>query len=84
MPELKSWLQSSQDPESVSNTVKGAILSVSAIIIFLAAQFLNLQLTANDILSLGTQLGALAGSLWFFYGLLMKGVVRVGSVRKVQ
>lgn len=81
MPILKNWLASSADPTQVSNTVRGFVLSASAVIIFVAAQFFHIQLSANDIISLGTELGALAGAVWFFYGLLMKGVIKVGSVR---
>lgn len=81
MPILKSWLQSSADPTTVSNTVRGAILSISAIIIFVAAQLFHVQLSANDVLSLATEVGTLAGVMWFFYGLLMKGVIYAGTVR---
>lgn len=76
-----SWLQSSQDPTQVSNTVRGAVLSASAVIIFVATQFFHIQLSANDVISLATECGGLAGALWFFYGLLMKGVVKMGSIR---
>lgn len=80
-PILSSWLQSSQDPTQVSNAVRGAVLSASAVIIFVAAQFFHVQLSANDVISLATEAGALAGAIWFFYGLLMKGVVKVGSTK---
>ncbi len=79
MPLLKSWLQSSQDPTQVSNTVRGAILSASAIIIFAVGQFFHVQLSANDVISLATECGALAGAIWFFYGLGMKAVMKAGS-----
>ena len=79
MPQISSWLQSSADPTQVSNTVRGVVHAASGIIMFLGAQFFHVQLTANDVLSLATEVGTLAGVLWFFYGLLMKGVMRVGS-----
>ena len=81
MPILQKWLQSSQDPTQVSNTVRGAILSVSALIIFFAAQLFHIQLSANDIITLATEIGTLAGAIWFFYGLLMKGTIAMGSVK---
>lgn len=79
-PILKSWLQSSADPQTVSNTVRGAILGVSALIILVAAQLFHITLSANDVISLATEIGALAGSVWFLYGLLFKGVVKMGTV----
>lgn len=81
---LKGWLQSSADPTTVSNTVRGAVLAASGVIIFAATQFLHITLSANDVVSLATELGTLAGTLWFFYGLLMKGVVKMGSVKQPQ
>lgn len=82
MPELKTWLQSSQDPSQVSNTVKGVILSLSSIIVFVAAQVFHITLTADNILALATEVGSLAGILWMLYGLIMKVTVKVGSVQK--
>lgn len=81
MPILKNWLQSSQDPTQVSNTVRGAVLSASALLVFFAAQFFHVTLTASDIMSLATEVGALAGVLWFFYGLIFKGVMYAGTVK---
>lgn len=81
-PILKSWLASSVDPTQVSNTVKGAVLSVSALIVFFGAQFFHLTLTAGDVLSLATELGTLAGVIWFFYGLLFKGVIYAGTISR--
>lgn len=81
MPQLKAWLQSSQDPTQVSNTVKGAVLSASALIILVAAQVFHVQLSANDVISLATEIGALAGFLWFLYGLIFKGVIYAGTIR---
>lgn len=82
MPQLKTWLQSSQSPTQISNTIKGAVLSVSALIIFGAAQLFHIQLSAGDVVSLATQIGAIAGAVWFFYGLIFKGVVYAGTVRQ--
>lgn len=81
-PVLKGWLASSTDPTTVSNTVRGAVLAASAFIIFAAGQFFHVTLSANDVISLATEAGTLAGAMWFFYGLLMKGVVAMGSVKQ--
>lgn len=79
MNELKSWIQSSQDPTQVSNTVRGVVLSASALIIFFGAQFLHLTLSADDIASLATEIGAIAGGIWAIYGLVMKVVMLFGK-----
>lgn len=81
MPQLKAWLASSQDPTQVSNTVRGAVLSVSALIVFFGSQFFHITLSASDVMSLATELGALAGVIWFFYGLIFKGVMYAGTVK---
>ena len=82
MLELRSWLQSSQDPTQVANTVKGAIVAASSVIIFVAAQIFHVQLTPDTVLAAGTYAGMIVGAIWGLYGLLMKGVVRLGSVRR--
>lgn len=82
MNELRGWLQSSQDPTAVANKVKGLILMASAGIIFVAAQFLHITLTANDVLSLATELGTIAGSIWAIYGAVLHLVTWLGSVKQ--
>ena len=67
-------LTSSQNPEEVANKVKGVILASSSIIIFLAARFLGITLTANDVISLATQLSAVAGSVWMIYGFALNAI----------
>lgn len=79
-PILAGWLASSADPTQVSNTVRGAILALSSIIILIAAQVFHIQLSAGDVISLATEVGALAGSIWFLYGLIFKGTVKMGTV----
>lgn len=79
---LPSWLQSSQDPSQVANKVKGAILFASSAIIFFAAIFFHIQLSANDIITLGTELGAVAGAVWTIYGSILHLVTWWGSLPK--
>lgn len=81
-PILKSWLQSSADPQTISNTVKGAVLGASAFIIFIAGQLFHVNLSATDVISLATEAGTLAGAMWFLYGLLFKGVIYAGTVKQ--
>ena len=79
---LAGWLQSSTDPETVSNTVRGAILAVSGLIIFAAAEIFHVTLSANDIITLATELGTIAGLLWTVYGLVMKIVMWAGTLKQ--
>lgn len=65
-------LTSSTNPDEVANTVKGLIVSFSAIIILLAQQFFHLTLSANDVLSFATEASLGAGAVWTLYGLGMK------------
>lgn len=78
---LKGWLQSSQDPEQVANKVKGAILAASSIIIFGTAQLFHITLSANDIISLATESGTIAGAVWAIYGAILHLVSWLGSVK---
>lgn len=79
--QLKAWLQSSQDPTEVANKVKGAILLASSAIIFGAALFFHITLTANDILTLSTEVGGVAGGIWMIYGCVLNIVTWFGSVK---
>lgn len=80
--QITTWLQSSQDPTAISNTVRGAVLAVSGLFIFGAASLFHVQLTANDIVTLAAELGTLAGALWTVWGIIMKLVVWLGTVKK--
>ncbi len=80
--QLISFLQSSQDPEQIANKVKGVILAASAVIIFLAAQLFHVSLTANDVISLATELGTVAGAIWTIYGCVLHLVTWLGTVKK--
>lgn len=62
---------SSQNPEEISNRVKGIVLALSSIIIFVAAQFFNIQLQPQDVVDLATQLGGVAGAVWGIYGFVL-------------
>lgn len=65
-------ITSSTDPNEVANTVKGLVVSFSAIIIIVAQQFFHLTLSSNDVLSLASELSLGAGAVWTIYGLIMK------------
>lgn len=80
--ELRAFLQSSQDPTAIANKVKGAILAASFLVIFLAGNLLHITLTANDVLTLATELGSLAGAAWTIYGCILHLVTWLGTVQK--
>lgn len=75
---MKNWLQSSQNPSQVANTVRGAVLAATGALL-LGARLLNLPFTEADIVELAAQLGAVVGGIWFLYGLLMKLVMFLGK-----
>lgn len=82
MNELKGWLQSSQDPTQVANKVKGLILMASALIILVAGQVFHITLTANDMVSLATEIGTIAGAVWTIYGCLLHLTTWLGTVKR--
>ncbi len=67
-------LSSSEDPQKLADTVKGAILAFSALIMVLGSKF-GLPLTQNGIAMFAEQIGLSIGSLWFLFGLVKKGIV---------
>ncbi len=77
---LKSWAQSSIDPEQVSNTIRGLVLGAGVVIIWAAKTFAHVDLGDAAITTLAVQLGGAGAALWTIYGLLMKAFVRVAKV----
>lgn len=80
---MQSWLQSSADPTLVSNTVRGLVLSFSAVII-IVGNLLNIPLTDSQIAQFAAGAGLAAGSLWTLYGLVLKLVVFFGKSREIN
>jgi len=78
-PTLPAYMTSSVDPAKVSSRVSGAVLACSSIIIFLAAQLINIQLTAEDIVGLATQIGAVAGSIVTVKGIIIWIMTKFGK-----
>ncbi len=78
---LAPWIQSSQDATQVANKVRGAILFSSSALIFGAALFFHVQLNAADIITLGTELGAVAGAIWTIYGFILHVVTWFGTIK---
>ena len=65
-------ITSSQNPEEIANTVKGIVLSLSSVIILIATQFFGVQLNANDVSTLATNVSMVAGAVWTLYGVVLK------------
>lgn len=78
---LYGAIASSQDSTQVANKIKGLILAGSSIIIMVAGAMFQIQLSANDVLSLATEVGAVAGSVWAIYGAILHLVTIIGTVR---
>lgn len=77
---LIPFFASSQDPSNVSTTVSGAIVAASSLIIAVAASLFHVQLSANDVISLGEGLGMMAGSVIFLLGLSHKVIHKFGKI----
>ena len=73
---------SSQNPEELSNRVKGVILALSSVIIFLGSKFFNITLTGDDVVSIATQISAVVGAVWTIYGAGLALVSKWTEVRK--
>lgn len=78
-PTLPAYMASSVDTSAVSSRVSGAVLASSSIIIFLVAYVFKIQLTANDLISLSTQLGTIAGAIWTVKGFIIWIMTKFGK-----
>lgn len=79
MNNLPNWLQSSTDPTQVSSRVTGIVIGASSIIMFLAARFFHITLSADDMVSLASELGALAGAIWTIKGFIIWVLTKFGK-----
>ncbi len=71
------WLVwSSVDTNKVSATISGAIISVSSIILIIAAHY-GVTLTAEQVAVSAGQLGTAVGSIIFIFGLIRKLVIYI-------
>jgi len=72
-------LGSSVDPKQVSTTVKGVIISLSALLIPLGA-YMGIPLSESEIGTFANEFGLAMGSLVFLYGLIQKVIVKLHSL----
>lgn len=78
---LIPFFASSQDPTQISTTISGIIVGASAIIIAIAANLFHITLSANDVISLGSGLGMVAGAIVFILGLAHKAIQKFGKAK---
>ena len=78
-PTLPAYMTSSVDPAKVSSRISGAVIASSSIIIFLAAQLLNIKLNPEDVISLATQIGAVAGAIVTVKGIIIWIMTKFGK-----
>lgn len=69
-------LSSSTNPNSLADSVKGAIVLCSGLIIVLG-QYFGVPLTETTVMEVASQSGVAVGAIWAIYGLLKKVLVRV-------
>lgn len=81
--QLLGAFASSEDPTEISNRVKGVVLALSSVIILVGTQFFHVTLSANDVVSLASSLGTIAGAIWAVWGGILALVRFFGSVKSV-
>ena len=69
---------SSENPEKLAATVKGLILTFSSLIILLGGYF-GAPIAQEQIVEVATQIGVVAGGVWFLFGLIRKIIVRFSN-----
>ena len=76
---LKNWIQSSQDPIQISQSVKGGVLVLSSIILFVAMNFFGVEIEQASINDFGVYLGMIAGGVYGLAGVIMKIAMKFGK-----
>lgn len=78
---LLGAVASSSDPTEISNRIKGIVLGLSGVIIFLAGNLLNITLSPADIVDLATQLAMIGGAIWTVWGGILALIRKFATVR---
>lgn len=76
---IPSYMQSSTDVTQVSSRITGVVIACSSIIILCAQQFFHITLSANDIISLATELGVMGGAIWALKGSIIWIMTKFGK-----
>lgn len=78
-PTLPAYMASSTDNTLVSSRITGIVIGFSSIIILFAARFFNVVLSANDVVSLATGIGAVAGAIVTVKGFIIWIMTKFGK-----
>lgn len=88
MEQEKHWLlRSSQDPAQFGHTLRGIVMLLAVpSVLHLVNEFLGLtvlpadiEVLADHLALLGTQLSIIAGSVWAAYGVVMKVIAWIND-----
>lgn len=63
---------SSENPEQLGMTVRGAIMGLSTVVIFLASKAFSIELTPENLSQFATSTGVVVTQFMIVYGLLKK------------
>lgn len=74
MRKYGALIASSENPEKLGDTVKGGILALSTVIIFVA-NLAGIEIGTQEITNFAVGAGAAVSSIWFTYGLVKKFVI---------
>jgi len=78
-----SWLiASSTDSQKLALKITGIIVGLSSTIVLVGASLFHIQLAANDVVQIGTELGMVAGAIAFVTGVIRHIVIKLGTVQK--
>ena len=77
-------LSSSVDPEKLATKVKGIMLMASTLVIFVAAKFLNINLTPETYVELVTDITGIVAAIATAYGFVQHLVVKIAEKKPVQ
>lgn len=72
-------MASSVDPSQVSARVQGIVLALSSIIILITGKIFHITLTPDDVLSLASQVGGVAGAIWTVKGAIIWIMTKFGK-----
>ena len=74
-------LASSSDPsgQTLSNTVQGLVVLLSAIVPLIAMQLFHVSISASDVSTLVTESAALIGTIMAIRGLVLKIINNLGT-----
>lgn len=76
-------LSSSQNPNEIANRVKGIILACSSAIILAAGLIFHIQLNANDVVTLATEISGVAGAVWTIYGFILWAISSIAEKKPI-